>query len=384
MSRPTRFTIVQPGLAKYRVPVFRALAERPNVSLRVLYGTSTTLKNAAPDGFEGVERPQTIRRFFGHPLYWHQAHLEAASTGDVAIMTWDVHFLSLLPAIRRARRRGVGTVLWGHGFGKGENALRRGLRNRLGRLADALLVYNHRARHLLLEDGFDPERVFVAPNTVDLSDAQRAVTQWQQDTGRLAAKRAELGLGEHVLLHVSRWQPQRRVEQLLEATSRLTGEFPDLKLVLIGQEHDNSRTRADIERLRLGGHVVFTGPIYEEKELAPYFLSAAAMVFPAEIGLSLHHAFAYGLPVVTHNDVDLHAPEVEALKADVNGLTFPPNDVEALAAQLRQLLADSALRLRLSAAARATIAQRYTLANMVDGFIASAERAIQRRDGRQR
>ena len=39
------------------------------------------------------------------------------------------------------------------------------------------------------------------------------------------------------------------------------------------------------------------GSIYDEIELAPWFLTADAFVYPENIGLSILHAFGYGLPV---------------------------------------------------------------------------------------
>lgn len=375
LKQPTRLTIVQPSLPKYRVGPFSQLARRPNVRLRVIYGDSGTLPNIKNVDFEAELQKHTIRRVMGHPLYWHQAHLDEATPErcDVLFMTWDVHFLSLLPAIRRARKRGVKVVLWGFGYGTRENKFRRSLRNFLGRRADALLVYNHESRRRLLEDGFDPDRVFVALNTVDTSEATAAAEEWRSAPEQLAAYQAEHDLTPHTLLHVSRWVPARRVELLFEAVSRLKPRFPDVRLVLVGKRHDRPEARALAERLGIADAIQFTGPIYDEQELAPLFLSSRAMVFADYIGLGLQHAFAYGLPVVTHGDRRAHAPEVEALVEEETGLMFPPGNVDAIAKQLARLLGDDELFTRLSSNARDVMRERFTLANMVDGFVAAAE-----------
>ena len=375
-DRPTRVAVVQPSLAAYRVPVYRELARRPNVDLHVYYGTTPGMTNAAPDGFDAAPAPLKRVRVAGHPLNWHAAHLTASRGADVMFVTWDVHYApSLLPGLALARRRGCGTVLWGHGYGGGEGPGRRRLRNALGRRADVLQVYGERPRQWLIDDGFDPGRVVAAPNTVDASPMRDAAERLRNDPARLDAARRELKLDRPTLLHVARHRADRRVDLLIEAAATLTPTFPTLRLALIGRGQDDADLMALADRLGVRDRVSTPGPVYDEDALAPYYLLSRALVFPDKIGLSLHHALAYGLPVVTHGDARHHAPEFEALDEDVNGLTFARGDVGDLARVLGRLLGDDALRHRLGEGARRTMAERFSLSNMVDGFVASVRAA---------
>jgi glycosyltransferase involved in cell wall biosynthesis len=115
--------------------------------------------------------------------------------------------------------------------------------------------------------------------------------------------------------------------------------------------------------------VHFTGAIYDEQCVAPWMLSATLFCYPRNIGLSLLHAFGYGLPVVTSDDLAGHNPEIEALKPSVNGLLYRDGDLDDIVRQWLDLMNDPALRQRLSTAASRTVTDRYTLDHMVQGFL---------------
>ena len=383
-DRLIRLSIVQPSLAKYRVPVFRELAGRPEIDLHVFYADNTGIPNESPDGFAATLAPMVIRRPGGHPIYWHPAQLARAdpAVADVLNLSWDLHYASLIPALLRARRRGVPTVLWGHGYSKRERGWRRWLRWRVARLATAVLLYNRATAKRLIDDGLPAERVFVALNTLDQSEIQAARADWLSRPGDLAAFRERHGLVEgRTVLFVSRLDGNR-VDLLIDAAALLAGSMPDLKVILIGKGEERPALERRAADLGLSENVRFLGAVYGEAELAPWFLSADCYCYPVNIGLSLMHAFGYGLPVVTSDRTESQNPEIEAFRDGENGLTYPDGDPappEALAAALGRLLADPALRVRLGAEARRTVLEEFTLLNMVDGFVASARFAVGRR-----
>ena len=364
------------------MPVFRALAARPGVRLKVTYGDVPGLANVAAEGFDADYRPSRPVRVFGRTLQWfpHNRRLSDQIEGgaDAVIMTWNVNDLSLVPGLLAARRRGVGTVVWGHGFGQPESAARRAPRDVIGRLADAVVVYDKNTAADLARRGFDPARVFVAQNALDEAAIRAARQRWLDRPAELAAWQEERDLaGRPVVLFVSRLTEKSRYPLLLEAAAKL-GDIQGLRVVIVGGgDLDAARARADA--LGLNERVQFTGPIYDEDELAPYFLTAACMCYPAGIGLSVIHAFGYGLPIVTGDDMSRHNPEIAAVRAGENGLLFRDADPADLAAKLRQILTDEDLRARLAAAAEATVTDDFNLQTMVDGLENAARHAAARR-----
>lgn len=382
-SDPLRVTVVQPTLARYRLAIWREMASRPDVSLRLWYGNHGTLKNAEPDGFSGEEKPLRVWRLGGQEVLWHAAQVEAVKSADtdVAVLSWGTRYLSLGPALRVARRIGKPTVLWGHGYSKNDSWLRVALRDRIAKLATVLLFYDERTAANAIESGWPAEQVFVAPNAIDQAPIAAARDAWRSDAEALQAFQTEHELnGREVLLFVSRFVPENRLDLLIDAVDQLRQNRPNVLAALVGGGGEEDRMRELAARRKLDDHVRFLGPIYDEQQLAPWFLSARAFVYPAAIGLSLLHAFGYGLPVVTDDNVAGQNPEIVAYQPEPgpqqNGLSYRAGDAAALCEALIRLLDDHELRDRLGHNAEATVADRYNVPRMVDGIEAAARAAV--------
>src|SRR4051812_47778632 len=108
-----RVTLQQPALPTYRVPIYRELARRPGLDLHVVYGQVPNLPNVDPDGFRGTFVQQQFINLGSRSAVVHSPQIAFASKAqsDVLILSWDLHQLTLVPALLRARRAGVGTIL---------------------------------------------------------------------------------------------------------------------------------------------------------------------------------------------------------------------------------------------------------------------------------
>jgi len=92
--------------------------------------------------------------------------------------------------------------------------------------------------------------------------------------------------------------------------------------------------------------VIFLGAIYDEPSIAPWATTAACLVHPGAIGLSIFHAFGYGLPVITSDRREIQMPEFETHRDGENGLLARHGDAADLAARIESLLADEPRRRR--------------------------------------
>jgi glycosyltransferase involved in cell wall biosynthesis len=381
-TTPLRVTLIQPALPKYRIPVFRELAARPGIDLTLVYGTERAITNVLPDGFKG--HPTDFRPIPGTRggLKWcgDQLRLADRAVTDVLVLPWNVHTLSIVPALLKARRRGIGTVVWGHGVSKRESRTRRLLRETAARFADAALLYTRSVAEDLVSRGWDPARVFAAPNSLDQGAIRTAREHWAaRSPADLQAFRAEHGLDAGpVLLFVSRLEPANRVDLVLRAAAALAPAHPGLKVVIVGHGTDADRLKTLVSELGLSARVIFTGAIYEEPKLAPWFLSATLFAYPANMGLSMFHAMGYGVPVVTGDRLQTHGPEVEALRDGESGLFFRHDDLDSLTAAIRRIIDDPSLRARMSAQALRTAHELYTLPRMVDQMEAAIRYAASR------
>lgn len=370
-----RLIIQQPSLAKYRVPVFRELAKYPDIDLKLLYGARPDLPNVEPDGFDAEPVFLWQKSLRGQYVFWHSAQWNSASlkNADVLMLTWNPRYLSLVPTLLKAKAMGVPTILWGHGYSKTENLMRSKLRNSVARLATALMFYNQTAANSYLNAGFDSRSIFVARNSLDQEPIRQAKIFWDSNPDKLDAFRREQNLGSGPsILFVSRLEQANRLDLLVEAVVFLVDEFPKLQVNIVGKgAEEQARLLALAHDRGVSNRLRFVGPIYDETALAPWFLASNVFCYPANIGLSILHAFGYGLPVVTSNDIGSQNPEIEALNPGENGLLYDHLNAKSLADSLRTIFLNHELAQRMSLEAVRTVNEEFSLENMVAGMAAA-------------
>jgi glycosyltransferase involved in cell wall biosynthesis len=132
-----------------------------------------------------------------------------------------------------------------------------------------------------------------------------------------------------------------------------------------------ARLQGDIARFGLEDRVTIEDAVTKDR-LATLYASADLFVLPSRyegFGMAYAEAIAHGLPVIgtTAGAIpDTVPPEA--------GILVPPDDIAALAAALRALIADGAERARLSAGARAASARLPTWRGSAALFSAAIER----------
>jgi glycosyltransferase involved in cell wall biosynthesis len=355
--------------------VFRELAHRPGIKLRVVYGSVKDLENVDAEGFEATPTHRWQPSVLGQGFVFNKADWEYATRrlSDVIIFQWTPRSLSVVPAMLRARAGGVPRILWGHGYAKDERQRRRGSRKWMTRFASALVFYEPTTRDEYVADGWKPEKAFVALNSLDHVPMEEARNYWLARPDQLEKFRRDHKIDDGpVILFVSRLHANNRVDLLIRTTAALGDEIPGLKTVIIGNgAAEKARLEAVAREAGAADRVVFQDGIYDELRLAPWFLSASAFCYPAHVGLSLIHALWYGLPVVTTGNMAAQNPEIVALENNVNGLLYEHGSVRSLTHALRSILTDHVWRAAMSRAARQSVENKFTIRHMVDGLEAA-------------
>lgn len=201
--------------------------------------------------------------------------------------------------------------------------------------------------------GMPPERLWLAPNCIDLA-------AW--DAGKRGAHRR----AERRLLFVGRFSPEKGLRYLLEALPRVVARFPDVRARLVGGvEGPEGEFHELARRLGVAGHVEFAGQVPREA-LRGLYAEADLLVVPSLAEghpLAPVEALACGTPVVGSDIPGLN----ETVAEGVNGALVPPRDPAALAEAICRLLGDEALLDRLSRAARPS-AERYAWPRRIAEF----------------
>ncbi len=237
-------------------------------------------------------------------------------------------------------------------------------RNTLLRRTNAVVAISQAIAREAVEAGFPREKVHIIPHGIDMSEYAPV------SSDRKGALRATLGLPADKLLvtYTGRLIEGKGLETLFAAIRSLA-DVPRLHVVLVGS--GQGQVISIEEKLRefalgpaLSGRVTFTGRV---DNVAAYLQASDIFVFPTldeALGMSAVEAQACGLPAVASRTGGV--PDV--IEDGVTGILAPPGEVEPLAAGLRRLIEDPALRSRYADAARRRTEAKFAIETTVSRY----------------
>ena len=273
--------------------------------------------------------PVRLLNFGWHRLGWPAAESLTGSTFDVvqsfhpllmpvrrAAQVVTIHDLDFLDAPERTRaeiRRDYGALAARH-----------------ARRADRVVVNSRTtARDVHQRLGVPESRITVCyPGSPDWAPRQREPR-------------------EGYFLFLGALEPRKNIGVLLDAYERLLGDTPSApSLVLAGKSGaESTLIQARVVDRPLAGRVQLPGYITSDQR-EQLFKGALAFVMPSHtegFGMPVVEAMTAGVPVIAADRGAL--PEVAGQAAQF----FEPDDVETLTTLLRTIIADAALRARMSA-----------------------------------
>ena len=358
--------------APFRIPLFNALAARPDVDLRVLFLAAGDPRRRHYDLHEEEWRfdrrvlPGREVRRGGRWLVLNRGagrELRRFRPDAIAVGGWNQP--AFWRALVYARAHRVPLLVWVESTLRDarSEALPLELAKRaLVRGAWGAFVPGRASAQYARALGFAEERVVTAPNAVD----QRV---FGERVGELRASREPSRSCS--FLYVGRLDPEKGLDVLLEAFARVPGE-----LVLVGGGSEEERLRRAAP-----DRVSFAGPLPRDAVVARY-AAADAFVLPSrseQWGMVLNEAAAAGLPLVA---TEAAGGAYELVEDGVNGFVVAPNDAEALARAMRRLAEDEPFRHAAGLRSR-QLAARLTPGAWAEGVAGLARRAAAASPGRR-
>jgi glycosyltransferase involved in cell wall biosynthesis len=163
-----------------------------------------------------------------------------------------------------------------------------------------------------------------------------------------------------MILFLSRFDPKKGIELLLEAFAQVGGEFHNCVLVIAGKgsEAYESRLRDLAAQLGIAGRVFWPGFVSGPQKAAA-FGEATIFVLPSyseNFGIAAVEAMAAGVPVLLSDQVAVADDVREAHAGRVVRC-----EAAAIATALRELLADPTGRSTLARKGRDLVRDRYSL-----------------------
>jgi glycosyltransferase involved in cell wall biosynthesis len=200
--------------------------------------------------------------------------------------------------------------------------------------ADRILAISGYTRdRLLQEQNLDPAKIFLLPCTLDASCFQIAPKpQHLLDRYGLKAE-------QPIILTVARLDRSERYkgyDQILRALPKIKQQIPEVHYLLVGKGSDRPRIEQMIAQLNLKECVTLTGFIPDE-EIGDHYNLCDVFAMPSKgegFGIVYLEALACGKPTLG-GDRD---GAVDALCHGELGVLVDPDDVEAIAQSLMQIL----------------------------------------------
>jgi glycosyltransferase involved in cell wall biosynthesis len=222
----------------------------------------------------------------------------------------------------------------------------------LFRRCRGILTVSSHLRNSIVARGVPFERVRVVPNAVDIEKFG--------SVRRDAALEAQLGLHGKQVIAVAGWfDTWDRLDFLIDALAKLVVQFPQARLLVVGDGPVLAGARQRIADLGLGEHAVFVGAV-PRSEVLRYLSLADVAVLP--------HSNDFGSPVVMFEFMGLRVPVVaprlppiEDVHVDGStALLFTPLDLSEFVARIAALLAAPELRREIAARAFDKLTRAHT------------------------
>jgi glycosyltransferase involved in cell wall biosynthesis len=368
-ERRLRVLAVATHPVQYQVPLFRRMAAREDLELRVAYCTlrgaeaahdpefGAIVKWDVPllDGYSWIHVPNRgsgAESFLGlrntglwkliregkfdavlcyasyvRATFWI-AYFAAKFSGAAFLFGADT--TTLTPLDGRMWKRRVKRMVWPLLF----------------RLADQVIVPSSGSQELMRSLGLPEERVTLTPYVVDND-------WWLAQSARVdrAAMRASWGTlpDGAVILFCAKLQPWKRPLDLLHAFAK--ANIPKVLLVFAGEGPLRSSLEAEAAALGIAGRVRFLGFV-NQTQLPGIYTAADLMVLPSvydAFGVVVNEAMLCGCPVIASD----HVGAARDLIADGRtGFVYPCGQIDALAVLLQRALASRAKVSELGRAAR--------------------------------
>ena len=201
--------------------------------------------------------------------------------------------------------------------------------------------------------GIWPDRVFTVFNGID-EDAPPGEAPPGGDPGKPS------------ILCVANIIPLKGHIQLLRAAQRLKERYPDIRVVLAGNDFMRGRLFEQARKEGLEGLYTWLGFV---NDVRGYLARADVFVLPSLVreGMptTILEAMQAGLPVVASR---VGGTE-ELVEDGVTGFLVPPSDPVALADRIRRVLEDPALARSMGDNARSHVQKNHSMQSMAEGHL---------------
>jgi glycosyltransferase involved in cell wall biosynthesis len=363
------YLFILPVIPHYRFKFFKRVTEKiPNIE--IMAGEHQCIGPSSSKESKNIASlDHNVICLLSHKVMW-QKNISIShkyKTGDVVLISGNPRILSNYLIIIKAKIRGLKLVWFGQGWTAGSNRIRNFIKRLVMSFCDSVILYTQEEAENTKLFMSRSKKIFYINNTVDTENIFSIKNKISIEMLKDFKKNMSIN-DSRVLLFVGRLEGKEKLNILLDSLVDVCSKDEKVLLIVIGNGSFLPKYREYSVKKGIAGHIRWLGAIYKEEELAYWFLSADCFVYPGAIGLSLLHAFSYGLPVITHNNFKNQMPEIVALNDRYNGLLYLENNYKHLSKMIINMISDDNIRAKYSLNALKVVEDRFTFDQMVDRF----------------
>lgn len=210
---------------------------------------------------------------------------------------------------------------WSQGKPFYQGVLGKFIRRFLYNFSDGILLYSENGKKNFLNEGVFPEKIFVVNNCLN-----------NEDYGFMNYEIID-EKKEFSIIYSGRLSKRKKVDILLYAIGILNKNCNiKIPVNIIGDGEEMESLLKIKDELNLD-NVKFLNSLYGE-DIHEVFLKSSILVCPGAVGLSIVHAFSFGIPILTGKNDPLHSSELELLEEGINGDYFELDNAESLAEKI--------------------------------------------------
>lgn len=321
------YFFVQPALPAYRKDFFARVASHFKSEFGLHYAGGPSAISADILGYCATCTGPERRLPLGFVWQRDVVNIQLVK-GSIIVLSGNPRYLSTLVLALKAKLRGANVIWWSHYWSSSSRSWRMALRLMLMRIADGVVFYtDQEVAEYRAGPGKCDKRPVIGLNNGINTDPIRALR-----TSYDAEQR------QQEILFVGRQTAKAKLSLLIKALAmpHLSG----VHLHVVGEGEESEKSRAVAKAVGVENRITWHGVTTDEADIAPIANRCRMFVYPGEVGLSLIHGMAYGLPCVVHSDRWQHMPEIAAFKDGQTGRSFSPNDDTALADAIAALIDD--------------------------------------------
>lgn len=321
----------------YRAPLWIALLHHPGWDVHFYYGNNV-------NGVETIDFDKEAFSTYSDKIHkvcnywwkrnrlvWQKGVIRECVHGriDFAVFSGEMSRLSTWIAVIICRFRGVRVIFWGHGLYGDEKGFKLTFKKTFLRLANKHLLYERRAKEILIQQGFVPDTLYVVFNSLDY-DYHRILRSKLQGLNKKDVFPFFTDPFLPVIIFIGRLTSVKKLDLLLQAMNQINDQMIKVNLIIVGEGENRNRLE-DLGQTGLKkGWLYFTGACYDEELNGRYLSMADLCVSPGNAGLTAIHSLSFGTPVCTHDNMYHQMPESGAIQNGYNGFFFKENDVNDL------------------------------------------------------